>query len=197
MDPEQTYKDDRGRERCGRCRKLIYWSQRAAESAAEDALTRSLDFRVYYDERCSAYHLTSQPERVAMPGDFRRGAYVPAAPRPYAPRLPQVPEPEPVPVGPTSEEIEARQLEDARGCRRALRLTAWYLLILPFWLPSSLMSRAGVWRPVRYALAVAFGVMVYDILCEVFLGVAPVRQSGIWVVKELLLTARYILWQPS
>ena len=72
----------------------------------------------------------------------------------------------------------------------------WYPLILPFWLPSSLMSWAGVWRPVRHALTAAFGVMVYDMLCEVFLGVAPVRQSGIRVFEEMLLTARYILGQP-
>ena len=115
IEPEQTYKDDRGRERCGRCRKLMYWSQRDAESAAEDALTRNLDFRVYYDERCSAYHLTSQPERLALPRDSRRGFYVPAPPRPSVPRPPQVPEPQPVPVGPTPEEIETRRLGTRGG----------------------------------------------------------------------------------
>ena len=179
MEPEQTYKDDRGRERCGRCRKLIYWSQRDADSAAEDALTRNMDFRVYYDKRCFAYHLTSQPERLALPRDFRRGGYMPAPQ--------QVPEPQPDPVGPTPEEVEARHLEDARGCRRALWLIAWYLLILPFWLPSSLMSWAGVGQPVRYALAAVFGVMVYDTICEVFFGVAPVRQSGIQRIRGTAL----------
>jgi hypothetical protein len=57
------YTDAKGRNRCGRCKKIVYDDGESAHSAAENALRRNVYLRAYYDGRCGYWHLTSQQPR--------------------------------------------------------------------------------------------------------------------------------------
>ena len=61
--PPSDYTDDKGRLRCGRCKKIVYDSDEGAQSAAENALRRGVYLRAYYENKCSKWHLTSQRPR--------------------------------------------------------------------------------------------------------------------------------------
>ena len=63
-----TYLDNRERERCYRCEKLIFRNEPDADAVAASALTRGVNLRVYFEDDCSGFHLSSQPKRgVARP----------------------------------------------------------------------------------------------------------------------------------
>ena len=57
------YTDTKGRNRCGRCKKIVYDDGESAQSAAENALQRGTYLRAYYEGRCGKWHLTSQQPR--------------------------------------------------------------------------------------------------------------------------------------
>ncbi|MCY3544211.1 MAG: hypothetical protein OXH22_09240 [Chloroflexi bacterium] len=57
------YTDAKGRNRCGRCKKIVYGDGESAHSAAENALSRGMYLRAYYNNRCGYWHLTSQQPR--------------------------------------------------------------------------------------------------------------------------------------
>ena len=57
------YTDEKGRNRCGRCKKIVYSDGEGAQSAAENAVHRGTYLRAYYDDRCGYWHLTSQEAR--------------------------------------------------------------------------------------------------------------------------------------
>ena len=61
--PPADYTDDKGRTRCGRCKKLVYVDGESAHSAAENALQRGTYLRAYYEDRCGNWHLTSKQPR--------------------------------------------------------------------------------------------------------------------------------------
>ena len=61
--PPADYTDDKGRNRCGRCKKIMYGDGESAHSAAENALERGTYLRAYYEGRCGNWHLTSQQPR--------------------------------------------------------------------------------------------------------------------------------------
>ena len=57
------YTDAKGRNRCGRCKKIVYDDGESAHGAAENALQRGTHLRAYYESRCGNWHLTSQQRR--------------------------------------------------------------------------------------------------------------------------------------
>ena len=57
------YTDEKGRTRCGRCKKIVYDDGETAHSAAESAVNRGTYLRAYYEGRCGKWHLTSQEPR--------------------------------------------------------------------------------------------------------------------------------------
>lgn len=57
------YTDAKGRNRCGRCKKIVYDDGESAHRAAENALQRGTYLRAYYEDRCGNWHLTSQQPR--------------------------------------------------------------------------------------------------------------------------------------
>ena len=61
--PPSDYTDTKGRNRCGRCKKIVYDDGESAHSAAENALQRGTYLRAYYNDRCGYWHLTSQQPR--------------------------------------------------------------------------------------------------------------------------------------
>ena len=61
--PPSDYTDKKGRNRCGRCKKIVYADGESAHSAAENALRRGTYLRAYYENRCGKWHLTSQQPR--------------------------------------------------------------------------------------------------------------------------------------
>lgn len=61
--PPADYTDDKGRSRCGRCKKIVYGDGESAQSAAENAQQRGTYLRAYYNDRCGYWHLTSQEPR--------------------------------------------------------------------------------------------------------------------------------------
>ena len=60
----KDYLDDRGRPRCGRCKKIYFTDGTAAQRAADTAATRGTYLRAYQDQNCSRWHLTSQQPRA-------------------------------------------------------------------------------------------------------------------------------------
>ena len=61
--PPADYTDDKGRTRCGKCKKIVYSDEDGARNAAERAIHRGTYLRAYYDARCGYWHLTSQQPR--------------------------------------------------------------------------------------------------------------------------------------
>ena len=57
--------DNAGRERCHRCAKLVFYAQTQAKEAAANAQANGVFLRVYFDEKCSCYHLSSKRSRYA------------------------------------------------------------------------------------------------------------------------------------
>ena len=59
----RTTRMTEGRNRCGRCKKIVYDDGESAHSAAENALQQGTYLRAYYEGRCGNWHLTSQQPR--------------------------------------------------------------------------------------------------------------------------------------
>ena len=57
---DDTYTDERGRQRCHACQKVVYGDYEAADGAAQNALSHGTYLRPYYEPRCGSYHLSSQ-----------------------------------------------------------------------------------------------------------------------------------------
>ena len=54
------YTDTESRVRCRKCRKLVFGDGESAHAAAVTATDRGTYLRVYYENRCRNWHLTSQ-----------------------------------------------------------------------------------------------------------------------------------------
>ena len=60
-----VYQDDRGRDRCYICDKVIFYSEDAAATAADKAMTRRNKYlRPYFEDKCKYWHLSSRKPRV-------------------------------------------------------------------------------------------------------------------------------------
>ena len=56
--------DERGRQRCEMCGKLVYRSESRADGAVAAAAERGLYLRSYREPRCGSWHLASQRARA-------------------------------------------------------------------------------------------------------------------------------------
>ena len=149
------------RETCWRCNKVAYRVATFANAAAVRLRnTHGRNLRVYYDEVCFSYHLTSQPHRHRRP-------YGHTGPRRTAER-------------PAARRERDRQAEEDRRTEeytRAARKVIAIALCLPLVLSYLLFRKSGMSKPTSYVFTFFVALLMIEAAAALAFDALPVRTA--------------------
>ena len=167
--------DNAGRERCHRCAKLVFYAQTQAKEAAANAQANGVFLRVYFDENCSCYHLTSKRSRYAtvipsqVPGQSRPKIFASVADATRQERQERQER-----YDRMMEQLAAEQRQRDKETGENFRVI-FIALFLPLYLPYKIFRKMGIPDILSAIFAAIVCLVLIDTVVNMFSNTTPLR----------------------